>query len=185
MTSPVLSDRPAVLARLDAAWAYAAPCVAGVRQADLARPTPCDAYDVGSLLDHLAGSVERFVAALGGEPPQMADGPPTERFDALRDANLAAWAAADLDGVYELPLGHVPGSLVADLNVAEVVLHGWDVGRATGGRAAVPDALAGEVLAIGRMLLTDDLRGTALPRPSRSTTRRPVDRMVAFYGRHP
>lgn len=187
MTAPDTSDNALLVDRLTAAWTWTTDRVADVGTDDLLRPTPCDDFDLGALLDHLAESVERFTMALGGSPSAVEGAAsPADRSARLRDAHLAAWEAADLAAPVELPFGLVPASVAADLNLAEIVLHGWDVGRATGERADVPEDLAADVLAIGHRLLTDEVRGgafaPAVTVPDHAGT---SDRMVAFYGRHP
>lgn len=154
---------------------------------DLPRTTTCDAFDLAALLDHLTQSVERFVITLGGGAPRNGAGDaPADRLDRLRHANLDAWRHADLDGAYELPLGRLPASLVADVNLSEIVIHGWDVGRATDERADVPDHLADDVLRIGHTLLGDRARDGAFAAPvAIADDSAPSDRMAAFYGRHP
>jgi len=169
---------------LGAAWDWTTDRLGPVQADDLGRATPCADFDLGRLLDHLAESVERFVTVLGGTVPTTAGTTPAERFARLRTAHLSAWADADPDGACELPFGLVPARLAADLNLAELVLHGWDIGRATGERADVPDELAIPVLAIGEQLLTDEIReGAFAPAVDVAADAAASDRMAAWYGR--
>ena len=163
--------------------------IAQVSTEHLARPTPCAEFDLAALLDHLATSIERFTGALTGTvPPDHR--PPTDaaevasRYAALRPANLQAWAGADPSALLRIPLGEVPASVVVHLNLSEIVLHGWDVSRATGERAEVPEPLAAAVLAFGQAFLSDELRARAFaPRVDHDGST--SDRMAAFYGRRP
>lgn len=174
------------LDRLADAWSWTIDRVDRARPDDLGRATPCSELDLAALLDHLAESVERFVTVLGRAVPATNGTSSAERFALLRTANLSAWEHADPDGAYQLPIGLVPAWLAADLNLAELVLHGWDVGRATGERADVPDELAVPVLAIGELLLTDETRaGAFAPAVDVATDAAASDRMVAWYGRRP
>jgi uncharacterized protein (TIGR03086 family) len=186
ITVAASSQHSARLDRLTDAWTWTTDRVGAVHPDDLGRATPCADFDLADLLDHLAESVERFVVALGGTVPPTAGASPAERFARLRVAHLSAWDGADPDGAYELPLGLVPGWLAADLNLAELVLHGWDVSRATGERVDVPDELAGPVLAIGKELLTDETRvGAFAPAVDVAADASMSDRMAAWYGRRP
>lgn len=172
------------LDRLADAWTWTTDRLGAVHPDDLGRPTPCADFDLAELLDHLAESVERFVTVLGGTVPATAGTSPAERFALLRTAHLSAWDGADPDRAYELPFGLVPAWLAADLNLAELVLHGWDVGRATGERADVPDELALPVLAIGKQLLTNETRSVAFaPAVDIAANAGASDRMAAWYGR--
>jgi len=180
---------PTHLELLGAAHDWLAARIGVVRTTDLAGTTPCAEFDLATLLDHLATSVERFTAALT-DTPLLPGQVPTDadevacRYGALRQANLAAWSHADLAANYRIPLGEVPAPVVASLNIAEIALHGWDVSRATGERADVPAPLALNVLAFGRAFLSDDLRmrafGLAVACEGSAS-----DEMAAFYGRRP
>jgi len=170
---------------LPAAHAWTGDRIAAVGARDLQRPTPCTDFDLGQLLDHLAGSIERFTVAVGGDPsPTEGAAQPANRFAGLSERNLEAWAHADLAAAFELPLGRIPAPIVAQLNLAEVVIHGWDVGRAMGEAADVPDELADTVLAFGHVFLTDDLRGRSFG-PAQPAAPSASDQMIAFYGRRP
>ena len=121
---------------------------------------------------------------LGGTVPATAGTSPAERFALLRAAHLSAWDGADPSGTYQLPFGLVPAWLAADLNLSELVLHGWDISRATGEGADVPDELAIPVLAIGERLLTDEARsGVFAPAVDVTADAGASDRMAAYYGR--
>ena len=162
--------------------------VAQVKTDHLHRPTPCDAFDLEALLHHLAASIERFTTAVRGPGPEtnpipIDDAQVAGRFEALRVANLSAWATADMTTTYRIPLGDVPAPVVANVNLAEVVLHGWDVGQATGECADVPGTLADAVLAFGKAFLSDDLRGAAFGSEVPYDGDDASARMIAFYGR--
>ena len=107
-------------------------------------PTPCPAYAVGDLVDHIGGLAIAFTvaarktSAAGGSPGPSGDasrlgddwrtripGDLGSLAEAWRDP--AAWSGTTEAGGLELP-GEVAG-LVA-LN--ELVIHGWDLARATG-----------------------------------------------------
>lgn len=107
----------------------------------LPQPTPCARYSVGDLLDHIAGSVLAFTAAarkapLEGSPSGDASRlPPDWRSRIQRDLQALAdawrqpdaWAGMTRAGGVDLP-GDVAGVVALD----ELVIHGWDLAKATG-----------------------------------------------------
>ncbi|WP_328482649.1 TIGR03086 family metal-binding protein [Streptomyces sp. NBC_00377] len=125
----------------------------GVRDEQLADPTPCPRCAVRNLLGHLTGLSVAFRDAarkdLGPttDTPADAAGPDigpgwredlAKALDALADAwrDPAAWTGTTRAGAVDLP-GAVAAAVVAD----ELVIHGWDLARATGQEYA-PDPAA-------------------------------------------
>ncbi|MFF8019110.1 TIGR03086 family metal-binding protein [Streptomyces sp. NPDC007929] len=138
-----LGPQAAVVARLAEA----------VTDDQLADPTPCPEYAVRHLLGHLAGLATAFRDAgrkdLGvttdtspdsalpditpgwrGELPKVL----TELGEAWRDP--AAWTGMTRAGGVDLP-----GEIAALVAVDELVVHGWDLARATG-QPYTPDPAA-------------------------------------------
>jgi uncharacterized protein (TIGR03086 family) len=117
--------------------------VAGVRDDQLGDPTPCPAYSVADLLDHLGGlSVAFTQAALkdtpeGGHEPS-ADGSRLEpefrdRIGAALSGLAEAWRAPGaFDGMTMAGPIELPADVAALVALNEVVVHGWDLARATG-----------------------------------------------------
>jgi uncharacterized protein (TIGR03086 family) len=106
----------------------------------LTDPTPCTGTSVAALLDHIAGFTLAFTAAAHKAPldrapsadasnlaPNWRDSIPAglkELAEAWRDPD--AWTGMTGAGGVELP-GEVAGVVALD----ELVLHGWDLARAT------------------------------------------------------
>lgn len=117
--------------------------VAGVRDDQLGGPTPCPAMTVADLLDHLHGLTLAFTLAArkeappGGHAPR-ADGSalPDDWRTAITDrlAELArSWSdPAAYDGLTWAGPVEMPGQVAALVAIDEVVVHGWDLARATG-----------------------------------------------------
>lgn len=145
MTDPVLDLGPQtrVVARL----------AAGVTDAQLADGTPCPRYAVRDILGHLVGLSVAFRdagrkdlgattdtspdAALPDLGPGWREELPRvlgELADAWRDPG--AWTGMTRAGGVDLP-GEAAGAVAAD----ELVVHGWDLARATG-QDYVPDPAA-------------------------------------------
>ncbi|PHQ52913.1 TIGR03086 family protein [Streptomyces cinnamoneus] len=111
----------------------------------LTAPTPCERYTLGDLIEHVGGLAGAFTAAATKTAPEPAGSPPPsgdaarletdwrtripERLTALADAwrDPAAWEGVTRAGGVDLPAG-----VAARVALDELVVHGWDVARATG-----------------------------------------------------
>ncbi|MEV7547385.1 TIGR03086 family metal-binding protein [Streptomyces sp. NPDC089915] len=178
--------------------ALVARLVSGVPDGALAGPTPCPAYAVGDLLGHLAGLAVAFGDAArkdlgpttdtppGGAPPLPGDWRERlpralgELAEAWRDP--AAWTGMTRAGGVDLP-GAVAAAVAAD----ELVVHGWDLARATGQEYA-PDAAAlaashGFLLAVAEESGGGQgVFGPVVPVPEDASL---LDRTVGLSGRDP
>ncbi|WP_338695252.1 TIGR03086 family metal-binding protein [Streptomyces sp. Q6] len=168
----------------------------GVREDQLDLPTPCPDYAVRHLLGHVAGLAvalrgaalketgERTATDPGSALPDLAPDwrctlPGT--LDALARAweDPAAWEGMTQAGGLDLP-GSVAGLVTAD----ELVVHGWDLARATG-----QDYTADEpALGAAHALLSpseegpDGLFGPVVPVPDEAPF---LDRVIGLSGRDP
>ncbi|MFF1408548.1 TIGR03086 family metal-binding protein [Streptomyces sp. NPDC058289] len=171
---------------------------AGVPDARLADPTPCPDYAVGNLLGHLTGLAVAFRdagrkdlgpttdtapdAALPTLPADWREELPRalgELAEAWTDP--AAWTGMTRAGGVDLP-GEIAG-LVA---VNELVIHGWDLARATGQEYA-PDQAAletsyGFLVAAAEEGGGGDIFGPVVPVPDDAPL---LDRAVGLSGRDP
>ena len=129
---------------LEPATRRTAALIAGIDDAALSAPTPCPAYTLGDLLDHVDGLAQAFTDAAAKRPPEgEATGPSgdasrlgtdwrtriPERLAALGEAwrDPEAWTGMTQAGGIEMP-GEIAGIVALD----EVLAHGWDIARATG-----------------------------------------------------
>jgi uncharacterized protein (TIGR03086 family) len=115
--------------------------VEAVPDGALAGPTPCERYTVGDLLDHIGGFALAFHAAAVKEPLDGAPSPHADKLPAdwrsripkdllaMADAwtEPEAWTGMTAAGGVDLP-GDVAGIVGLD----ELVLHAWDLAKATG-----------------------------------------------------
>lgn len=125
----------------------------GVRDGQLGDATPCPDCAVRNMLGHLTGLAVAFRDAARKDLGPTTDTPPdaavpdigpgwreelAKAFDELADAwrDPAAWTGMTRAGGVDLP-GEVAGAVVAD----ELVIHGWDLARATG-QEYTPDPAA-------------------------------------------
>lgn len=188
---PAIDLRPATdqLARL----------VAAVPDQALDAPTPCDGT-VGDLLDHIGGLAPAFTAAArkdpdpaGREPRADASSLPADwraRIPAALGAmgtawqDPAAWTGTTTAGGIDLT-GEECGLVALD----EVVVHGWDLARATGLPWEVDDT---SLEAVHRFVLAfaapeaepqrEGLFGPVVPVPDDA---RLLDRVLGLTGRDP
>ncbi|MET9287501.1 TIGR03086 family metal-binding protein [Nocardia beijingensis] len=126
------------------AAAALATVVGGITDDQLAAATPCADTTVRDLLAHVVDLTEAFrqaatKEAVGGSVPPA---PPAERalpedwrerIPAQLDALVAAWREpAAWDGVTEAGGVSEPAPVMARIGLDEVVVHGWDLAKATG-----------------------------------------------------
>jgi uncharacterized protein (TIGR03086 family) len=126
--------------------------LAGIRPEQLTDPTPCADHTVATLLDHLVGLTGAFTDAAHKIVPEGgAPRPSAERLDPdwrteLPDrlaALVAAWREpAAWEG--EATAGGItmPAEMHGVVALDELVLHGWDLARATRQRFSVDAASA-------------------------------------------
>ena len=160
----------------------------------LDRPTPCEGYRVGDLLDHVGGFALAFRAAAVKQP---LDGGPAGDAAHLGDdwrariprdlvALAEAWQDADAwtgmtaAGGVDLP-GEVAGAVALD----ELVIHGWDLAKATGQPPGYDgpglEAVLGMVLHF-RGSGIDGIFGEEVPVPEDAPL---FDRILGIAGRDP
>lgn len=176
----------------------------GVRDDQLANPTPCPEYPVAALLDHFMGLSLAFTwAARKTTPPggDQADGPEVSaaglldpdwrtilprRLDELVEAwkDPAAWKGTTEAGGVRLPAEQM-GVVALD----ELVLHGWDLARSTGQRFDCDPASTTAVLAFTRQSAQPEaaasregLFGPVVEVPEDASD---LDRALGYAGRDP
>lgn len=126
--------------------------LAGVSTQQLGDPTPCDQYDVGDLIDHVAGlcgkltAVARKNGAPGAAPaaaPSSANLPEDWRpglAASVRELGEAWDDPASWEGTGDAGVGfELPNALWGRIALTEVVVHGWDLAHATGQPFELPE----------------------------------------------
>jgi len=116
--------------------------VAAIESSQMAWATPNDDWDVRALLNHvISGNLWAAELAAGATIEQVGDrldgdiigDDPLSAYD--RSAEAAA-AAFEAPGALEAPCavsyGPVPGSVYAEHRFIDVLIHGWDLAKATG-----------------------------------------------------
>ncbi len=115
-------------------------------------PSVCDGWTVRAVADHVVGGNRVAVGLLDGLSMEDAvaaaiaatvDGDAVELFDDTMAAQLAAFAAPGaLERIVHHPSGDIPGAAFAGLRAGDLLLHGWDLARSTGGDEALTADLA-------------------------------------------
>ena len=179
---------------LDAAALRVAALLDGVPDSALAAPTPCADCSVATLLDHIMGLSEGLAASARKE----ATGAPQPSADHLDpdwrailpgrlDALVAAWREPGAgEGMTSAGGLTLPAADVAAVTLDELVLHGWDLARATG-QPYDPDprdvaAILPFLEAFGSEQGVPGLFGPAVPVPDDAPA---FDRALGLSGRDP
>jgi len=155
---------------------------------DLARPSPCAAYTVGEVGQHVVRSMVLLASVAGDAGPTAGSAARSleDGVTVTAEAALAAWRRRGLGGSVEVGRSTLPASLAVEIIPLELLVHGWDVARATGSEIDVAPEVAGYVLGRARLLITSDKRGRSfaaeVPAGSRATA---LQRLIAFTGRVP
>jgi|HubBroStandDraft_6_1064221.scaffolds.fasta_scaffold367568_2 uncharacterized protein (TIGR03086 family) len=171
---------------------------------DLSRPSPCTQYTVGEVGQHVVRSMV-LLASVAGEPAAglaagaaagpvgPAAGPAAgpvgsleEQVAVTTEAALAAWRRRGLDGTVAVGRSTLPATLAFEIIPMELLVHGWDVARATGQQIDVPPEVADRLLSCARELVTEDKRGRSfaaeVPAGPQASA---LQRLIAFTGRVP
>jgi uncharacterized protein (TIGR03086 family) len=165
-------------------WAVAK--VAGA-EGQLDAQTPCDDWNVETLLNHMLETQQYFVRSARGEQdasPPSADPPdgligddPAAAYERGREQTISTFSE---DGVIERT---GPSLAIA---FSDTLLHGWDVATATGQDTTMPDGLAAAAYEIVHGAFTDDQRkGVFKPEVAVGDDASPQARLLAYTGRTP
>lgn len=178
--------------------------LARITDDQLSARTPCVAYRVGDLLDHLMGLTEAFTMAAnkstgapGGDGQGSPSGPGApsaahldpewrSRLPLLLDQLVAAWREpAAWTGSTEAGGVTMPAEVMAVVAIDELVIHGWDLARATGRQFSCDPASIEAI--VGLLADSDDGDGEGLfgPVVAVPTGAPPLDRAVGLTGRDP
>ncbi|HJQ47798.1 MAG TPA: TIGR03086 family metal-binding protein [Amycolatopsis sp.] len=176
---------------LERAVNYTLGCLLLVTPAQLARPTPCRAWDLEALLAHMNDSLLALhdAAVDGHVDLDVPDPVPGDLVATLRDRAcrlLGVWAAAETPGAVSVGEHALSTSILTSTGAVEVAVHGWDVAQACGRPRPIPPALAEELLEVAPFFVTDlDRPGRFDPAVASSPTAPASERLLAFLGRRP
>lgn len=164
---------------------------------DLHTVTPCAGFDLRALVDHFVGTSGALARVGLGQPLDPAD--PWGGGDGAADGDWSARLRANLDaigegwsrpqtwaGEVEVGGAAMPRSMVGEMALVEVTMHGWDVARALGRNLELdPEAAeavhraAASTATLGRQM---GAYGPEVPVPAGAPA---LDRALGQVGRDP
>jgi uncharacterized protein (TIGR03086 family) len=158
--------------------------------AALDQATPCEGWAVRDLLDHVNGGARLFATAYTGEPVKeraIGDDPAPVVTEALEDFVATVRRPGALEQMVESPFGPMPGEVFARLAALDLLVHTWDLSRALGRPAGVPDDVVAAADGFARQAITPELRtpgvfGAEVTVPEGTA---PLEALAAFTGRRP
>jgi uncharacterized protein (TIGR03086 family) len=161
----------------------------------LSQATPCERWDLRTLLLHVSDSLGVLTGAL--RAGQIGPGPPPANEPTAGDDPVAclrrqardllgACAASAEERRVAIADRELTASMVTAAGAIEVAVHGWDISVACGVRRPVPPGLAAQLLPLAPVLIPRATRAglfaDPIPAPEAAC---PSDRLVAFLGRQP
>jgi len=171
--------------------------LAGVRDDQLASPTPCSEYTLGDLIDHIGGLSTGFALAAAKDPAVAeshgdgdasrlgADWRPRIAGELTRLAD--AWRKPEAwEGMTRIAGLQLPGEIAGRVALNELVVHGWDVARASGQPFTTDDATLQPCLEFVQMAAAQSGGkgpfGPPVPVPEDAPR---IDRLIGLAGRDP
>lgn len=178
MTSPATQSIVVLSRALD----QTGDVLTAIHDDQLSDPTPCEDWDVATLIGHVLGAPGRFSEQLrGGEPdwgaaPRPATHGWAQEFRTAADDLIHLW--------HQQGENAEPASV--DWQTAEFAVHTWDLVRATGQARWLDPEVAERGLAFMSQALTDENRGAAFAGAKQAADDAdPYARIAAFAGRDP
>ncbi|MCB0973241.1 MAG: TIGR03086 family protein [Actinobacteria bacterium] len=178
---------------LGRAQGVATQIIANVQPDQMDNATPCDAWTVSQLIDHLVGAQHWGRSAVQGvEMTETGEGSAAGDFNAaFADAASACLAAFSEDGALGRTVnpgfGDMPAIAMLGLVATDTFTHAWDLAVATGQDADLDPELAAMLLMGARMSIQDSFRseegsifGFEQDAPDGATN---ADQLAAFLGR--
>ena len=169
--------------------------IRGIAPEQYSAPTPCDEWDVRELVNHMVFGNWMFARAASGERvrvdddlPDMVGDDPVVAFRDSADAVVAAWRTPGAaEAICHLPFADLPGMAAMRIHFKDVVVHTWDLARATGQNDEIDPQLASEALEISRRVVNDEMRELGAFKPAVDVgDDSPVHhQLVGFLGRTP
>jgi uncharacterized protein (TIGR03086 family) len=163
--------------------------VAGLTPAEYGDPTPCTAFTVGDVLEHMIAGATTFAPAFRGGPsphPVPTEGDTLVRWDtAMTELLEAVRTEGAMERTIASPFGDQPGSAFVRYVAFDGLVHAWDLARASGQELEARDELVAEVDGYAHGLLVPEMRdgdtfAVATEPPAGASS---LDRLAAFSGR--
>jgi uncharacterized protein (TIGR03086 family) len=172
--------------------------VAAIRRDQLSARTPCSEYDVRKLVNHLlfwgpsleGAARKQPVAPPAASEPEvdLTDGDWPGNLQAQLDRMVTAWSEPDAwEGTTQMSVPkHLPASLIGGMVLGELVVHGWDLARATGQLPTWDDEILNVLYADVEQIVERGRNmgvfAAAVPVPDTAPV---LDRILGLTGRDP
>jgi uncharacterized protein (TIGR03086 family) len=147
--------------------------------------TPCDEWDVRSLMNHMLDTQHYFVSAAQGNdasppsphPPELLGDDPVADFEHGRAETLSTFGEKGVIDKTGPSLG---------IAFSDQLLHGWDLAQATGQDATMPDGLPEAAYEVIHGKFTPEQRtGIFKPEVTVAADASAQDKLLAYTGRNP
>lgn len=172
--------------------------VDAVGASDWDKPTPCREWTVRQLVEHLVDEHRWIPPLIGGHDLQTAQqvvegqadasaGDTADDWHAASTASMQALADPDaLERTVELSRGPTPVQQYLMEMFFDLVVHGWDLGRAIGYPQPIPDDLVDPVMHVA-VSMRDELAASGMfdPPVEIGAGASTVDQLAALTGRDP
>lgn len=151
----------------------------------LDQETPCDEWDVRTLVSHMIDTQNYFAAKARGQdaplprptPPDLVGSDPVAAYDAARRDTLSAFG--EPGGVEKAGMG-------VGIAFSDALLHGWDLATATGQDTTMPDGMAQAAYdTIHGKFTPEQRKGVFKPEVQVGDDATPQQRLLAYTGRNP
>lgn len=151
-------------------------------------PSPCEGWSVRDVVAHVIDGNHRMAGTTPPSPAELATRDDLARaFAESARAAQESFAAPDgLTRTIDMRLGTLPARVVIGMRTTDLLVHAWDLARATGQPTDIDPELAEEAWTAAQTRVTDDLRGPGRPfGPAQpcGESRPMSDRLAAFLGR--
>jgi len=140
--------------------------IASVTSEQLGASTPCDQWDVRTLISHMIGGTSMFSVITRGEalPENQEEtdftvGDYVGAFDEAEISLLAAWSDPDVwSREIHFPFSALPAEIAVNVQMMEIATHTWDLARATGQVSSLDDGLAAQMAAFAAAMIPAEAR---------------------------
>ena len=159
----------------------------------LGRPTPCQSFDVHSLVNHMVGAPRvaagRVTGVTHATELDFAAGDFVAAHDESARLVLEAFSAPGaLEKPVEIPVGSTTAGVLLFFVTSDQLVHSWDLARAIGSSTDLAPGLAAQLLDEAARTVTEAMRGDDGQAPFGPEQTAPsgasaADRLAAFLGR--
>ena len=167
-----------------------------VRPHQWAAPTPCAAWDIRALVNHVVGANRRYTMLLHGATADEVDA--TRAADHLGDDPVASFVTTSSElraairepgamaRTAQHPAGERTGAQLLEMRVLDVAVHTWDLARAIGADDSLDPDVVAFALTLQDTFEAGRQRGSFAPPPGET----PADfatqaRLLHLLGRRP